>query len=260
MSFQSSPIEFAGVSVIVRVVAVEFSEPEPLAVVLGRNCKRIRREIRATQDDLARHARAIGLNWTETKVGHFEAGRVGRPTFAMVLAVTLALQMALEETTERRDAADGVTLADLVGDKGYIALTGGLSVPAVQVQEVCRGGKFPIGDQQYRLTIRHPEPLSPDEIAAAAEQMAKWLRTDAKPLVDGIADALQRSGLTERRLAKHLRITDQQLAAASFLLWQSTFSEERDRQAGPDANQQKRGRITRALRAELEKALTDGDN
>jgi hypothetical protein len=46
----------------------------------------------------------------------------------------------------------------------------------------------------------------------------------------------------------------------SFQLWQGTFTEERDRRAGPDANQQKRGRISRDLRAELEKALADGND
>jgi hypothetical protein len=43
-------------------------------------------------------------------------------------------------------------------------------------------------------------------------------------------------------------------------LWQRTFSEERDRRAGADANQQKRGQESRTLRAELEKALADGDD
>jgi hypothetical protein len=42
-------------------------------------------------------------------------------------------------------------------------------------------------------------------------------------------------------------------------LWHGTFSEERDRRAGPDATQQKKGRISRELRTELEKALTDGN-
>jgi hypothetical protein len=70
----------------------------------------------------------------------------------------------------------------------------------------------------------------------------------------------QRSGLTEDRVAQRLKISRDRLAAVSFRLWQHTFSEERDRRAGPDANQQKKGRITRELRAELEKAIADGDD
>jgi hypothetical protein len=46
----------------------------------------------------------------------------------------------------------------------------------------------------------------------------------------------------------------------SFRLWHRTFSEERDRRAGPDANQQKRGRVSRELRTELENAIADGND
>ena len=40
-------------------------------------------------------------------------------------------------------------------------------------------------------------------------------------------------------------------------LWRKPFSQERDRLAGPDANKQKRGQVSRTLRAELEKAIAD---
>ena len=70
----------------------------------------------------------------------------------------------------------------------------------------------------------------------------------------------RRSGLTEYRLATRLGISRDQLASMSFRLWQKTFSERRDQLAGADANAQKRGRISRELRAQLEKALADGNN
>ena len=38
------------------------------------------------------------------------------------------------------------------------------------------------------------------------------------------------------------------------------MQKERDRRAGPDANQQKRGRVSRELRAELEEALGNGND
>jgi hypothetical protein len=38
-------------------------------------------------------------------------------------------------------------------------------------------------------------------------------------------------------------------------LWGRTFVAERDRRAGPDVNAQRRGRISRQLKAELQKAL-----
>jgi hypothetical protein len=93
----------------------------------------------------------------------------------------------------------------------------------------------------------------------------------SKALVDGqidpnltsaeLAHVRQRSGLTEDRIAQRLRVSRDRLAATSFRLWDGrTFGEERDRRAGPDANPQKRGRVTRELRAELEKALADGNH
>jgi hypothetical protein len=72
----------------------------------------------------------------------------------------------------------------------------------------------------------------------------------------------RRSGLDEERLAQRLGIGHQKLAMESWLLWRRSFSDKRDELAGPDANPQKRGRISRKLQnelqAELEKARADG--
>jgi hypothetical protein len=53
------------------------------------------------------------------------------------------------------------------------------------------------------------------------------------------------------------------LACLSAALWKRTFSQERDRRAGEGANTQKRGQVTRQMRAELEaaiEALKHGDD
>jgi transcriptional regulator with XRE-family HTH domain len=223
----------------ISVTLDDVSSPS-LALVVGANCKRIRVDkIRVTQDELARCARLLGLRWNAAKVGDFEAGR-SAPTFATVLAVTLALQMALEDAAERRQESPegGVTLADLVDGRGHIALTDSVSVAAAQLAEVCRGRTFTPFDLQYWRRLRSVQET-----------------IDAT-----VAEIRQRSGLTEHRLAKNLGITADRLADVSFQLWHSTFSDERDQRAGPDANQQKRGRISRELRAELEKALSDGND
>ena len=60
--------------------------PESLAVVVGRNCRRIRTTAGITQNELAKHARDVGLRWTASKVGDFESGR-NNPSFATVLAL-----------------------------------------------------------------------------------------------------------------------------------------------------------------------------
>lgn len=240
-------------------------------MVLGENCRRIRTKIGITQDQLALHARDVGLRWNAAKVGNFEAGR-SAPTFATVLAVTAALQWALEDAAERRgmSGADllsselpGVTLADLVTSDGRVALTDAFEVRGRDLDDVCRRGLFftlePSVYARPRPLRRPPDPfgggpegMPPDPFGGIPEGMRK---RDTRSKAAVIEVALQRSGLTEQRLAKRLNVSPTELARASFRLWQSTFSEERDRRAGPDANQQKKGRVSRELRAALEKAL-----
>jgi transcriptional regulator with XRE-family HTH domain len=245
-------------------VTLDDVSSQSLAVVVGGNCKRIRAEIGITQDELARWARLLGLRWNAAKVGDFEAGR-SAPTFVTVLAVTLALQMALEGSAETRGEIPewGVTLADLVAGEGQIALTDNFSVPAAQVEAVCRGRIFTAFDPQYRRPERSMQEEIQDAIAEqrgiSTEELARQ-RRDEKALFDKLIDLRLRSGLTEHRLAKRLNISPARLADLSFELWQSTFSEERDRRAGPDANQQKRGQVSRALRAELEIVIADGND
>ena len=67
------------------------------------------------------------------------------------------------------------------------------------------------------------------------------------------------SGEAEARMAKALGVHEENLAALSAYLWGRTLSAERNRRAGPTANAQDRGRITRRLKAEL-KAVLDGDD
>ncbi len=205
----------------------------PLTEVVGGNCRRIRTEvIGITQDELARWARVYGLKWNAAKVANFEAGR-WEPTLATVLAVGLALNRAL---VFRQIAAPAiirgpkisrdqrpVTLADLLdGGDGLVALNDDVLVAADALAGVGRGQPFPLQHYGDRL--------------------------------------LDRSGLAEQRLAKTLGISGARLAGVSSQLWGSTFGEERDRRAGVGANQQKKGRISRELRAELEKAITNGND
>jgi transcriptional regulator with XRE-family HTH domain len=242
----------------VRCVAVPPSDAElygPLAVVIGRNCRLIRKAIGATQDDLARHARSIGLDWTETRVGHFEKGR-SAPTFATVLAVGLALELARREAAP--ELRDPVRLSDLIGDEGFAALTGRLDVvPSGWIADICRGDPiiWPPTDEQWASAwpVTEVEPGVRERRAARTAALVKKAQNRLGAALT--LDVKDRSGLTEDRLAQQLGISRDRLAAVSFQLWNGTFSEERDRRAGPDANPQRKGRITRELRAELEKAL-----
>jgi transcriptional regulator with XRE-family HTH domain len=218
-------------------------QSESLAVVVGRNCKRIRSAIGVTQDELAERARLVGLRWTASAGGDFEAGR-SAPSFATVLAVGMALQIALEDTAEQRNETPqwGVTLADLLQGEGSVALTDRMSLPARLLAAACRGQIFAFADPQ-----------------STREWFERARKAEGLVFAD-VGKVIHLGGLTEHRLAKRLGMSTFVLASLSAELWQSTFSEERDRRAGPDANQQKRGRVSRELRAELEEALADGDD
>lgn len=215
--------------------------PQPLAHVAGRNCKDIRNRIGVTQDDLARHARNVGLRWTASKVGDFEAGR-SAPTFATVLAVTFALHQAAEQRGAE-SAVGAVTLADLLAGDDRVALTDGIAVSADLIADVCRGRPAKLYQGTWHPLMR----------GVSSRHLDALLSGDAAVL-------LERSGLTEVRIAQRLNISTKLLASASSRLWNRTFSEERDQRAGVGANRQKRAQVSRALRVELEKALSDGDD
>jgi hypothetical protein len=75
--------------------------------------------------------------------------------------------------------------------------------------------------------------------------------------VEPVLDWRKAFGLTEERIASGLGISTNQLCDMSLQLWNTTFAAERDRIAGPDANAQRKGQVTRQLKAQLEEALTD---
>jgi transcriptional regulator with XRE-family HTH domain len=190
-----------------------FYGAEPLAAVVGANCRRIRGTAGITQDELASHARDVGLRWTASKVGRFERGEYS-PTLATVLAVSAALSEAI---------GSGVDLSDLVRSDGWVGVTDVFAVEWGALQHmVCR---------QHRAVAFVPTGAS-----------------IGTPLP-------QRPSLDAERLAQRLGVSDDDLEKASLQLWGRSFSDERDKRAGPGANPQQRGHVSRVLQAELEKTL-----
>ncbi|BCO35495.1 XRE family transcriptional regulator [Mycobacterium heckeshornense] len=236
---------------------------ESLAAVVGQNAARLRVAAGLTQEQFAGYARAAGLRWTASKVADFERGR-RELAFGTVLAVSLALSRAAADAKQRGIGPGGsVTLADLVETDATVVLTpDGPDPLGSAVAGVCRGQPWPSEPAElYGFQALEMQRVHRRVIEAAL----------SKALVDGLIDPnltaadleqmRQRSGLAEDRVAQRLKVSRDRLAAVSFRLWQGrTFSEERDRRAGPRANAQKKGRIARELRAELEKALSDGDD
>ncbi len=73
------------------------------------------------------------------------------------------------------------------------------------------------------------------------------------PIVDlSVLTAVrQAAGEAEMRTARELGLTSDEMAGYSTLLWGQSLSARRDQLAGDGANAQKRGRISRELKAEL---------
>jgi hypothetical protein len=136
------------------------------------------------------------------------------------------LTAALEDVTDQRPR-----LADLVRFDGDVTVTEDFQPTGEQVTSFCAGGRW---DRLSELWEDH-----------------HYIGT-FQPVLDW-------SGLTDQRVAASLGLNTEQLCDAAVQLWGTVFSAERDRRAGPDANPQKRGRVTRELKAELKESFTDGN-
>lgn len=222
-----------------------------LAVVVGQNCRRIRSESDVTQNVLAKHARSVGLRWTTSKVGQFERGQ-NAPTFGTLVALSIALSRAT-----RSD----VVPADLVAFDGFVEFNDDLRLVGSKVEAALRGEPW------GTLTVEDAgiDPAAARDVVTTA--LAKFVeKGQRRPKrygaldVSAIMAAAQRSGIDEERVAKRLGVELDRLHEASVFLWGQSFSDQRDKLAGPGANAQKRGRVSRNLQMQLEEELARGDD
>ena len=65
---------------------------------------------------------------------------------------------------------------------------------------------------------------------------------------------------SDMRMCKSIGVDLAIGAAAMDKLWGRPFSAERDHRAEPGANAQRKGQISRRLKAELQKVVNDGDD
>jgi hypothetical protein len=65
---------------------------------------------------------------------------------------------------------------------------------------------------------------------------------------------------SDERMCKNIGVDAFLGAAAMTALWRRTFTAERDNRAGPDANAQRRGQISRQLKADLQEVINDGND
>jgi transcriptional regulator with XRE-family HTH domain len=220
---------------------------ESLATVIGRNARRLRTKAGLTLDQVSIAARMRGLNWSESRVADFESGRVA-PNLATLIAVCLALAEV---------GCANATFPELLRSGTPIQINDALLLWNEQVVNLLSGR--PAGEPNPLGQARKGVPRSFTELEAH-----EWLIAEQYPISlenwAALSAVTNASGATEERTRKALGISSMLLANLSAAFWQRTFSQERDRRAGEGANAQKRGQVTRQMRAELQNAIEAATN
>jgi transcriptional regulator with XRE-family HTH domain len=209
----------------------------PIGQIVGDNVRRMRTDAGYTGDALSKALREFGP-WPTSRVSELELGRVS-PTVATLFTVAHGLSNLLGRT---------VLVADLLRHDGHTEV-GQVQLPASAVADAFAG---------------KPADLPADDATAADRDRALLAQYSGPSLpADTIRAVLHESGEPESRLARGLGVSEVDLAGYSAQMWGHTFSAERDKLAGADANAQKRGQVSRKLKAELktqiERATADAD-
>ena len=215
-----------------------------VAEVLGRTARVIRGDRKI--ELVARAARSAGLNWGTGRIADLEAGRVS-PTLPTLLMLCLAFSDLLDRP---------MTLADLLAGDGPVALNASTTVDLADLRaalggQAVGGGVPPVGPIMARLGA--DMDALPDVRATVRERLAtepfghmRLIHPRARKVRDSFLEA-------DYRMAASLGLDLDRAAELMHALWKRSFSDERDRRGGPGANPQKRGRISRQLKAELKR-------
>jgi transcriptional regulator with XRE-family HTH domain len=235
-------------------MSAEVPEPDTahrgLGTVFGKNAHRLRKRAELTLDQVSIAARARGLNWSESRVADFEAGKVA-PNLTTLIAVVLALQDA---------GCTDATFPRLLQPISAWPIQINDSLPLWNEQVINLLSGQPIGEPNPLGHKRKEVPRSFTELEPDESVIAERLPFHSPGILTAV---IKTSGATEERTRKALGISSMLLADLSGALWKRTFSQERDRRAGEGANAQKRGQVTRQMRKELQaaiKAATHGDD
>ena len=212
----------------------------PLATVIGLNAREFRHSAGLTLDQVSAAARRRGLKWSESRVADFEAGRVA-PNLTTLLAICLALNDA---------GCSEASLPFLIKYISPVKINDSLALLDEEIKGILEGRR-----------IDGPEPVVPVDDDPAGS--LGWKRTPLERKIfhrlevdlPTMARIARTAGATEDRIRKSLGISPQLLAHLSAALWGQSFSVERNRRAGTEANAQKRGRVSRELQAELQSAI-----
>ncbi|MGF0310970.1 helix-turn-helix domain-containing protein [Rhodococcus sp. IEGM1428] len=215
------------------------NDAQSLSNVVGSNLKRLRTESGWTLEAVSVVARRRGLRWSPSRVADMEGGRVAA-TLPTVIALTVALNDLLHES---------VTLGDLLISDLPVEVNPSLGVASDKLRSWFFGkpAELPTTKVIGPLRLR----LGGSGVAYDLEALSDADGVDPQ-LVEQIHATF---GETEARISDGMDISPIRLAVLSAKLWGRAFASERDARAGAHANPQKRGRITRELKDELNQEI-----
>lgn len=222
------------------------SETKTVATIVGENVRRLRADIGATGDALAQELHEFSSAWSSGRISELENGRVS-PTAPTLFMLSQALTALLGRP---------VTVAELVTADTFVEV-GEVGVQAQRFAEAFTGsvpdlrlGDFADGEQRVNRAL--------DAFRESRRELASLPSTVDDVAAEALARAERHSGDAERKIAAALGRPVAHVIAAAAKLWGHSLTTERDRRAGPDANAQRRGIVTRQLKAEVAEVL-DGD-
>jgi transcriptional regulator with XRE-family HTH domain len=206
-----------------------------MADAAGARARALRLDAHKSLEDVATAARSYGLRWSTGSVGDFESGRA-TPDLRTLLVVATALGDV---------TGHPVSLTDLFAGAGFVVINDKLGSIALGKLRAILSGK----------PVRLVPPKRAPSLAARRRAQA------AAALISGPAAAvgvLQEFRESDMRMCKNIGVTLDVGATAMAELWGRTFVAERDHRAGPDAKAQRRGQISRQLKAELMDIIEKG--
>jgi transcriptional regulator with XRE-family HTH domain len=220
---------------------------DSVAKVIGEGAKALRRSAEVTLEQMARAAQLYGLPWTSGRVGDFEAGRTA-PSLPTLIAATAALGHVIGRP---------VSLAELVTGKGQVHINDKLSLDTSALRAALSGETV----SAYAI----PGLLPAEEMYEMAQLLTSQTRFHWSDRLRTVHPGLRQEVLrdfseSDARMCKNIGVDQVLGAAAMAALWRRTFTAERDNRAGPDANAQRRGQISRQLKADLQEVINDGND
>ena len=209
--------------------------PTP-AAVMGSNVRRLRGA--HTADELARDCAVWGIKGGTARIAELEGGRVS-PTLPTIYVLTLALADLLDRPVAPTELFEG---------SGKVAMPGG----EIELRIV-------------RSTLsseppRRPKLLTAELDAWVADMEATWPDRLMKMAAGKIRKTSAAMREADVRIGKSLGLDAYRTAAEMAYLWGKPLSVVRDEQAGTHANAQRRGQVSRQLKAELKKVIHDGND